>query len=63
MATSCQLPIIAFERSRWRGRRFACYTPRVMPQGGFLNCFFHFRLIFVTAVNSVDYRRKSIQFP
>ena len=24
--------VAAFERSRWRGGRFACYAPRAMPR-------------------------------
>jgi hypothetical protein len=27
-----------FERSRWRGGRFACYAPHVMPQRNGSNC-------------------------
>ncbi len=34
-----------------------------MPQRRVLIHHIHFRLILATAVNSVDYRRKSIQFP
>ena len=62
-AAKSHIPIIPFERSRWRGRRFACYTPRVMPQLSVLILLFHFRPIFGTPVNCVNYRRKSIQFP
>jgi hypothetical protein len=58
-----QLPITPFERSRWRGRRFACYTPRVMPQPGVLVQRFRFRVIFATAFNSVNYSHKSIEIP
>jgi len=57
------IPITRFERSRWRRGRYACSTPRVMLQRGVLNDFIRFRLILATAVNSVDYRRKSIQIP
>src|SRR5437763_17182831 len=32
----------AFGRSRWRGGRFACYTPRVMPHQGVLYRNFRF---------------------
>jgi hypothetical protein len=32
------LPTTPFERSRWRGGRFACYAPHVMPQRNALNC-------------------------
>jgi hypothetical protein len=32
------LPGTPFERSRWRGGRFACYAPRVMPQRKGSNC-------------------------
>ena len=53
----------AFERSRWRGRRFACYTPRVMPQRGVLVQRVRFRVILATAFNSVDYSQKSIEIP
>ena len=56
-------PITRFDRSRWRGGRYACSTPRVMLQRGALNDFIRFRLILATAVNSVDCRRKSIQIP
>jgi hypothetical protein len=28
----------ASERSRWRGGRFACYAPHVMPQRNASNC-------------------------
>jgi hypothetical protein len=28
----------AFERSRWRGGRFACYAPHVMPQRSGSHC-------------------------
>jgi hypothetical protein len=31
-------PITALERSRWRGGRFACYAPHVMPQRNASNC-------------------------
>jgi hypothetical protein len=31
-------PVTAFERSRWRGGRFACYAPHVMPQRNVSNC-------------------------
>jgi hypothetical protein len=31
-------PITAFERSRWRGGRFACYAPHVMPQHSASHC-------------------------
>jgi len=51
------------ERSRWRGRRFACYTPRVMPQRGVLVQRVRFRVILATAFNSVDYSQKSIEIP
>jgi hypothetical protein len=27
-----KFPVTRLERSRWRGGRFACYAPRVMPQ-------------------------------
>ena len=51
------------QRSRWRGGRFACYTPRAMPQRGVLIQRFRFRTIFATAFKSVDYGQKSIQIP
>ena len=57
------IPIIPFERSRWRGGRYACYTLRVMPQRGVLIQRFRFRLILATAFNSVNYSQKSIQIP
>ena len=30
--------VTVFERSRWRGGRFACYAPHVMPQHKVSNC-------------------------
>src|ERR1700730_38393 len=36
--TNLHLPIRPFERSRWRGGRYACYTPQVMPQRKASNC-------------------------
>ena len=63
MGCGRHIPITPFERSRWRGGRFACYTPRVMQQHGVLIDLIRFWLILATAVNSVDYRRKSIQIP
>src|ERR1700688_2558848 len=39
------VPIVPFERSRWRGRRFACYAPRVMPQPGIFIDLIRFCLI------------------
>jgi hypothetical protein len=57
------IPVIPFERSRWRGRRYACYTPRVMPQRGFLFHCFRFRSILATPFNSIDYSQKSIEIP
>jgi hypothetical protein len=62
-APKSQFPITPFERSRWRGGRFACYTPRVMLQRGVLIQRFRFRLILATAFNSVNYSQKSIQIP
>jgi hypothetical protein len=49
--------------SRWRGRRFACQTPRVklQPDVFIFIRFIHFRPIPATIVVSVDNRRKSIQ--
>jgi hypothetical protein len=32
------LPRTGLELSRWRGRRFACYAPHVMPQRNVSNC-------------------------
>jgi hypothetical protein len=55
------IPIIPFERSRWRGGRYAYYTLRVMPQRGVL--IHRFRLILATAFNSANYSQKSIQIP
>ena len=34
--------ITLFELSRWRGGRFACYAPRVMPKGRTFDCDFRF---------------------
>jgi hypothetical protein len=53
----------AFERSRWRGGRFACYAPHVMPQGRAFNFDFRFSLIFVSPAKSISCKRKRIQFP
>jgi hypothetical protein len=58
-----QFPITASERSRWRGGRFACYAPPVMPQRDAMTGPIRFRSILATAVNSIDYKRKSIQIP
>src|SRR6267143_5514461 len=52
-----------YERSRWRGGRFACYAQHVMPQGGAFNCDFRFSLILLSHAKSIDCRRKKIQFP
>jgi len=43
ISSSCpefKLTSTAFERSRWRGGRFGCYAPHVMPQGRAFNCDF-----------------------
>jgi len=56
-------PVTGFELSRWRGGRFACYAPQVMPQGGAFDCDFRFSPIFVSRAKSTDCRRKKIQFP
>jgi len=53
----------AFERSRWRDGRFACYAPHVMPQGRAFNCDFRFSLIFLSHAKSIGCKRKKIQFP
>src|SRR5437879_6017631 len=58
-----QSPRTPFERSRWRGGRFACYAPDVMPQGNAFNCDFRFSLIFLSHAKSIGCRRKKIQFP
>jgi hypothetical protein len=55
--------ITAFERSRWRGGRFACYAPHVMPQRSAFNCDFRFPLIFLSHAKSIGCKRKKIQFP
>ena len=34
--------VIPFGRSRWRGGRFACYAPPVMPKDRAFNCDFRF---------------------
>ncbi len=60
-STTCT--ISAFERSRWRGGRFACYAPQVMPQGRAFNCDFRFSLIFLSPAKSIGCKRKRIQFP
>src|SRR5271154_6570228 len=51
------------ERSRWRGGRFACYAPHVMPQRSAFNSGFRFSLYFLSRAKSIDYRGKKIQFP
>jgi len=63
MDTVIHLPKTVFERSRWRGGRCACYTPRVMPQRGIMIPRFRFRVISAAALNSVDYSPKSIEIP
>src|SRR5438445_10650613 len=57
------LPKMPFARSRWRGGRFACYAPDVMPQRGAFNCDFRFSLIFLSHAKSIGCRRQKIQFP
>jgi len=56
-------PDSSFERSRWRGGRFACYAPHVMLQGRAFNCDFRFSLIFLSHAKSIGCKRKRIQFP
>jgi len=46
-----QFPANPFERSRWRGGRQACYTPRVMLQSDVLNNFIRFPLITVLSTS------------
>ncbi len=53
----------AFERSRWRDGRFACYAPYVMPQGRAFDCDFRFSVIFLSQAKSIGCKRKKIQFP
>src|SRR5208282_3796733 len=53
----------AYERSRWRGGRCACYAPPVMPQGSAFNFDFRFPLIFLSHAQSIGCKRKKIQFP
>ena len=65
---SSQVPVGTFpvsspERSRCRGRRFACDAPHVMPQGRAVNCDFRFSPIFLSHAKSIGCRRKKIQFP
>jgi hypothetical protein len=62
-AVVVEFPMIALERSRWRDRRFACYAPHVMLQGGAFNCDFRFSLIFLSQAKSMGCKRKKIQFP
>ena len=57
------LPHSPLERSRWRDGRFACYAPRVMPQGRAFNCDFRFSLIFLSQAKSIGCKQKKIQFP
>jgi hypothetical protein len=58
-----KFPVTAFERSRWRDGRFACYAPHVMLQGRAFNCDFRFSLIFLNQAKSAGCKRKKIQFP
>ena len=60
---NAQLPRTPFERSRWRGGRFACYAPDVMPQGRAFNCDSRFSLIFLSHAKSIGCRREKIQSP
>jgi hypothetical protein len=62
-AFSRRTPVSAFERSRWRGGRFACYGSHVMLQGRAFNCDFRFPLIFISHAKSIGCKRKRIQFP
>lgn len=55
--------VCAFERSRWRDGRFACYAPHVMLQGRASNCDFRVPVIFLSQAKSIGCRRKKIQFP
>ena len=61
--TDPQFPVSAFERSRWRGGRFACYALQVMPQRSASNSKFRFSLFFLSPAKSLDYRGKRIQLP
>src|ERR1700756_5457012 len=61
--TSWLLNMPSTQRSRWRGGRFACYAPRVMPQGRPFNCDFRFSLISLSHAKSIGCKRKEIQFP
>jgi hypothetical protein len=58
-----QSPRTPFERSRWRGGRFARYAPSVMPQGSACNGDFRFSVIFLSSAKSIGCKRKKIQFP
>jgi len=51
-----------FERSRWRGGRFACYAPHVMPQGRAFNCDFRFSSDFPKSCKINRLQTKRIQF-
>ena len=57
------MTISAFERSRWRDGRFACYAPRVMPQDRAFDSDFRFYLFFLSQAKSTVCKRKRIQFP
>jgi hypothetical protein len=57
-----QFPVTPFELSRWRGGRFACYAPEVMPKGRTFNCDFRFsRFYKLRKINML--RKKWIEFP
>jgi hypothetical protein len=49
--------VTALGRSRWRGGRFACYAPHVMPQGRAFNCDFRFSLVLTTQAKSIAEQR------
>jgi hypothetical protein len=57
------IPISGLERSRWRGGRFACHAPHIMPQGSAFNFDFRFSLIFLSEAKSIGCKQKGIQFP
>jgi hypothetical protein len=54
--------VTAFEISRWRGGRFACYARDVRPQGSAFNCDFRFSLIFLSQAKSIGCKQEKIQF-
>jgi hypothetical protein len=57
------MTISAFERSRWRDGRFACYAPRVMPQDRAFDSDFRFYLFFLSQANQQSVNEKGFNSP